>query len=123
MNIADLLSPEVIANLGAYGIIIVVLLLQQRNHDARWDKVRAEENGRREADRVEHMEKWRMMVSTQTAEMDRILSLHREQYDRTMKGLERQAEVLEMHAHLITVMSQKIDANQFCPIVRKESHG
>lgn len=123
MNVADMLTPEMLTNLGAYGIIIAVLLLQQRNHDARWDKVRSEETARREADRAEHMEKWRLMIQQATAQSDGVVAMAKEQYERTTRVLERHADVLEMQAHQMTILSQKIENNQFCPIVRKETHG
>jgi hypothetical protein len=85
----------------------------------RWEKTRQQEITRRDQDRAEHLEKWRATIAQHIQETDRLVALHREQTERLLKAAERQAEALELHAHLLTVLGQKIDNNQFCPSARK----
>lgn len=119
-----------IVQLGFVGVIVALVgwwRLSDDKRDAarravendRWEKTRTQEILRRDEDRKEHMEKWRAMVQQQNQETERLIAIHREQMDRVLKSAERQAEALELHARLLTVIDQKIDNNQFCPMTRK----
>jgi uncharacterized membrane-anchored protein YhcB (DUF1043 family) len=75
----------------------------------RYDEKRLESEQKREQQRSEeHMQKWNDMLTQHKAEVDRSYNL-----------FVRQAEVLELHARLLTKIDDKLTSKSICPI-RKE---
>jgi hypothetical protein len=128
--------------LKTYGLPIIVFIIWYLDHVAaqrRWHQQRGDELDQRKADREErdkdrsldrndrdrdrseHMAKWDSMVKAQERQTEMLLKSHSAENDRTYTVLDRQTQALELQGHLMAVLNQKIDTNQFCPIIKKGS--
>jgi hypothetical protein len=110
---------EVIRNLGLPGAMFAVCYLLIIAEDRKWKQHREQESKEaerlfleREKERAEHIAKWDSMVKT-----------HAEEVNRAYKLLEKQAEVIGLHATVLNIMSERINTNQFCPIIRDRQKG
>jgi uncharacterized membrane protein YhiD involved in acid resistance len=89
-------------------------------------------------DRREHMEKWESLIETNResvasqkdsteslirtheSEISRIIDHHKDEIDRMFCLHERQTKCFEALAHNLTVITEKIEAREFCPMAGKE---
>ena len=117
---------KVIEIVGLPGVFIFLIFMIRKSDEARMDKQEASrekervlQEATREKDRVEHKAKWDSMIDQHQDERNR----HKEELDRIMKLFERQISAVELQANLLARMNDKIDTNQFCPIVKEQSNG
>lgn len=86
-----------------------------------------------ERDRAEHQRKWDSMVQQQReavqamaasneTNIQRIMRAQAEEIDRLFQLHERKADALDLQARMLTVLVQKIDSNQWCPIIRERGN-
>jgi hypothetical protein len=61
------------------------------------------------------------MISDHKEERDRQAKLYEEERERQAKLYERLAQASELNARFMLTLTQKIELNQFCPIVRKQT--
>ena len=73
---------------------------------------------KQDKDRKEHMAKWDSMVAAQKEMAAVMAGAHKDELDRMFKLHERQAEAQELQIRLLAKISEKIDSNQYCPMVR-----
>jgi adenylate kinase len=84
-----------------------------------------------EKDRAEHTKKWDSMVQQQReavqamavaneTNVNRIMKAQAEEIDRLFQLHERKADALDLQARMLTVLVQKIDSNQWCPMIRRK---
>ena len=135
---SELLSVGTLIEIVKYGgpaaILFVVWYLSHRAEIARWEETRKDDRIRTEAerkveaetrdrDRREHMAKWDSMIAQQDRQVSEILTAHKNELDRAYTLLGRQTQAIELQAHLFSVLTEKINQNQFCPIVRDRQQG
>jgi len=137
----DFLSADTalwaLRNLGPLGAFIVVFLIWIKTDQSRWNDRRVDDLALREAERKERdiertNQKIDRIAEREERERDRrehmakwesITHSHNTEIERAYKLLDRQTQANEMQAHLMSILNQKIDNNQFCPVVRKETGG
>jgi hypothetical protein len=104
-------------------VLLFFYLKRQQEHQAQ----------KTEADRAEHMEKWKSMVSGNAESMQALAQSHRDSVDAVIKNngenlsrmfrlYERQAEASEAMAHSMAQITHKLSTHKVCPIA-EESHG
>ena len=88
-------------------------------------------------DRAEHMKKWESLIETNKdavqaqkettteliaaheKEMIRLVEHHRKEIERMFGLYERQTKGFEVLAHNLTVITEKLEQRDFCPIAKK----
>lgn len=109
--------------------MLLVFMISLRFQKAKGDK-----------DRREHMAKWEslietnreavdaqkestaMLIKTHEMEIVRIIDHHKSEIDRMFGLHERQTKCFEALAHNLTVITEKIEAREFCPMAGKEGN-
>lgn len=122
--------------LGGVGLVFLIWWFtyvgeQKRAKEARLadDQQKKEERDERDRDRREHMTKWDSLIIQQNDQVKQILNAHSSQLQAERdnhqnqlttfyKLMERQTQSTELMAHQITVLTQDLRTNQWCPQIR-----
>lgn len=127
------LIGSVVSNLATSGVtaaaIMAIWYLTHKAQNAEREadrKTRAEkeiaerEERKRQAD--EHMVKWNSMLEQHEAETARLVAQNQGELDRAYRLHEREVQVNELHANLLQSLISDVKNNQFCPVVRDNTH-
>lgn len=141
IEIGKLFGPLVMALFVAMHFVrkFMELQAQQKQED------RESQEKKIEADRKEHIQKWNDMVSqakdmvrqtslSHQAEIERyvdqsaqtvksMVDSHRTEMNRQFALHERNSSALEYLGAQVHQMSEAIESNQYCPVVREHTHG
>ena len=91
------LMKEVLVNFGPSGLVFIIWLIYHRNS----------------------VKQFETMLKNQAAQFNEVLKYQQVREEKTFNLLERQIETLDYHGAHLSRIEQKIDSNQYCPMVRK----
>jgi len=90
---------EWVKNLGIPGVVFLIWYLYFRSQSKAWSDQQV----------------------TQSEVLMKLIEDHKDRDNKNFEVLNRYAETLEYHGACLARMEGKIDTNQFCPMMRKES--
>lgn len=84
----------------------------RREHMAKWESLIATNRESIEAQK----ESTEALIKTHEGEMSRIIDHHKNEIERMFGLHERQTKCFEALAHNLTIITEKIEAREFCPM-------